>query len=485
MCGIMGYVGNREATTILMNGLKRLEYRGYDSAGVAVIENGAVQMRRSEGKLVNLEKVLADDPCSGTIGIGHTRWATHGRPSEINAHPHKADRIVVVHNGIIENYLALRERLADRGRVFSSETDTEIIAHLIDEYIKEGNDFETAVRLALKDIRGSYAIGVLDEGDQSTLIGARSASPMVVGLGEDEYFLASDIPALLEHTREMIFLEDEEIVVLDPSGYRFVDLDGGVVEHEVRRIEWTLLQAEKEGYKHFMLKEIYEQPQAVTDTFRGRIYPDEGEVYLESALTEDQYRAAKRLIIVACGTSYHAALVAKFMIEEICRIPVEVDLASEFRYRNPLVDDETLLVSISQSGETADTIAAQEEAASRGATTLTICNVVDSSIVRKADGVVYTHAGPEISVASTKAFTTQLTALYLLALRLGRLKGSLDKDRTSVLLEELISLPQVMEEVLKQDDLIRKIARKTMHFRDFLYLGRGSTYPPRATPPAR
>jgi len=478
MCGIVGYIGTREAPALLLTGLRRLEYRGYDSAGLATLDDAEVHIRRCEGKLHNLERELAVRPCKGTIGIGHTRWATHGRPSEINAHPHRAGAVVVVHNGIIENYLALREDLQSRGRTFSSETDTEIVSHLIDEEIAEGLDFPSAVRAALRKIEGSYAIGALSSSEPGLLIGAKQSSPLVVGLGEGENFIASDIPALLEHTRRMVFLEDGEVAVLTAGDLEITDLEGKKIHREPRTIAWTLLMAEKGGYKHFMLKEIFEQPRAVTDTIRGRVSGAADGIYLDGPGMEvGSLDGVERVGIVACGTSFHAALVGKFMIEALSAVPVEVDLASEFRYRDPLVGEDTLLVLISQSGETADTIAALEEGRRKRARVLSICNVVDSNIARKSDAVLYTHAGPEISVASTKAFTTQLTALYLLALQLGAGSGRLGPERLRELIRDLVHLPHLMEEVFGQDGRIQEIARRYFHATDFLYLGRGINYP--------
>ncbi|HEY6009339.1 MAG TPA: glutamine--fructose-6-phosphate transaminase (isomerizing), partial [Geobacteraceae bacterium] len=416
MCGIVGYTGSQSATPIILEGLKKLEYRGYDSAGICTIDGGCAEVVRSEGKLVNLERLLVATPLAGTIGIGHTRWATHGRPSEANAHPHEAGSIIVVHNGIIENYLAMKEMLIGRGRVFRSETDTEVIAHLVDERLKETHDFEKAVRQALQELRGAYAVCILCKQEPETLIAAKQGSPMVVGLADGELFVASDIPAILAHTREMVFMEDGELVVFRGGVPAFSTIAGAPLAKQPRHIDWSPLMAEKGGYKHFMLKEIYEQPRAVRDTIAGRLQEEEGDVFLEEMqLAPAELAAIQRIVVIACGTSWHAGLVGKFLIEEHCRLPVEVDIASEFRYRNPVIDERTLLVLISQSGETADTLAAMREARSRGAKAVAICNVVDSSIAREADGVIYTHAGPEIGVASTKAFVTQLIALYLFA----------------------------------------------------------------------
>ena len=478
MCGIVGYIGDQEATPIILEGLRKLEYRGYDSAGIATLVDGKAEIRRSEGKLKNLEKLLNECPLSGAIGIGHTRWATHGRPSEINAHPHKAGPVIVVHNGIIENYLPLREQLKSAGHTFSSETDTEVISHLIDATLKTEPDFEKAVILALAQLRGAYAICVLNELAPDTLIAAKLGSPMVVGLGDKEFFIASDIPAILAHTREMVFMEDGEMVVCRDGKASFSTIGGVALEKKARHIDWSPLMAEKGGYKHFMLKEIHEQPRAVRDTIAGRLQETEGDVYLEDLNFNDQQLASiKRIVIIACGTSWHAALVGKFYIEEHCRIPVEVDIASEFRYRNPVIDQQTLAIVISQSGETADTLAALREAKSRGAMNMAICNVVDSSIARESAGVIYTHAGPEIGVASTKAFVTQLAALYLFTIRLGRATGSIDAAKGLGMILALKKVPAMLEEVLKLNDCTEKIAKKYMNARDFLYLGRGKNFP--------
>jgi len=479
MCGIVGYIGERESASLLLEGLKKLEYRGYDSAGIALLdEGGEIQTRRTEGKLSRLIEEFQANPCDGTLGIGHTRWATHGKPSETNAHPHRSGPVVVVHNGIIENYLELRDHLQARGRSFLSETDTEIIAHLIDLCREDETPLEDAVRMALKQVKGSYAIAVISQDEPSRLIGAKKASPLVMGVGETEFFLASDIPALLDHTREMIFLEDEEMAILRRDGYQVTTLSGEAVQREPTRITWTPMMAEKGGYKHFMLKEIHEQPHVITDTVRGRIQGRNREVYLEDiGLEEAILKKVKRISLVACGTSWHAALIGKFMIEGLCRIPCEVDLASEFRYRDPILSKQTLFTAISQSGETADTLAATEEAIRKGALTLGICNVVDSSIARKCQGVLYTHAGPEISVASTKAFSTQVAALYLLSLYLGRIQRKIPERSMEGYLTELKKLPLLVEDVLSREKSVEAIARKYSHCQDFLYLGRGIHYP--------
>jgi glucosamine--fructose-6-phosphate aminotransferase (isomerizing) len=478
MCGIVGYIGKQDATPIILEGLRKLEYRGYDSAGVCVINSGRASIRRSEGKLLNLDKLLAKEPASGEIGIGHTRWATHGRPSEKNAHPHQAGAIIVVHNGIIENYLELKKMLKELGRDFKSDTDTEVISHIIDEKLKETGDFEQAVRLAIQELRGAYAVCILCESEPGTLIAAKKGSPMVVGLGENEFFVASDIPAILAHTREMVFMEDGEMVVFRDGKAAFSSVEGKLLEKKARHIDWSPLMAEKGGYKHFMLKEIFEQPRAIRDTIAGRLAEEEGTVYLEELEISDADLAGiDRIFIVACGTSWHSALVGKFLIEEHCRIPVEVDIASEFRYRKPIVNDKTLMVLISQSGETADTLAALREGKARGAKNVAICNVVDSSIARESNGVIYTHAGPEIGVASTKAFITQLVALYLFTIKLGRTIGTIEKEKGRAMVSALIHVPVLVEKVLELNPRMEKIARTYMHARDFLYLGRGISYP--------
>ncbi|HET6421275.1 MAG TPA: glutamine--fructose-6-phosphate transaminase (isomerizing) [Geobacteraceae bacterium] len=478
MCGIVGYIGNQEATPIILEGLRKLEYRGYDSAGVCVIDAGRADLRRSEGKLVNLDRLLAKVPATGKIGIGHTRWATHGRPSETNAHPHQAGSVIVVHNGIIENYLELKGKLKSLGREFKSETDTEVISHVIDEKLKETGCFEKAVRLALQELRGAYAVCILCENEPGVLIAAKQGSPMVVGLGAGEFFVASDIPAILAHTREMVFMEDGEMAVFSGGNAVFSTVDGQPLDKKPRHIDWSPLMAEKGGYKHFMLKEIFEQPRAVRDTITGRLMEEEGSVFLEGLkLSDDELSRVERICIVACGTSWHAALVGKFLIEEHCRIPVEVDIASEFRYRNPIVNDKTLMILISQSGETADTLAALREGKRRGAKNIAVCNVVDSSIARESNGVIYTHAGLEIGVASTKAFVTQLAALYLFTIKLGRTIGTIDQVKGRSMVASLIRVPALLDKVLELNPQMEKIARTYMHAGDFLYLGRGITYP--------
>jgi glucosamine--fructose-6-phosphate aminotransferase (isomerizing) len=478
MCGIVGYIGKREAAPLILGSLKKLEYRGYDSAGIAVLNEGQVAVRRCEGKLSNLETILEREPMPGTIGIGHTRWATHGRPSETNAHPHRAGDVVVVHNGIIENYLELKKQLIQTGTKFFSETDTEIVAHLVAEKIAKGMDFLEAVRKSLKEIQGSYALLFLNQKDPKRLIVAKNSTPIVIGWGEGETFIASDIPALLDYTRKVTFLEDGEIGEVSLGSFRLLNGRGTTVKRPFREITWDAVQARKDGYRHFMLKEIHDQPRAIADTFRGRISLKDGEVSLENIqFTANQVRQVKRIHLVACGTAWHACLIGKFMLEEIAQIPAEVDYGSEFRYRAPLMDPRSVLLMVSQSGETADTLAAVEIARQKKAKVLSICNVVDASIPRKSDGVLYTHAGPEISVASTKAFTTQLTALYLLAIALGRSNGNLSRPQAKKLIEDLMHLPAWVEEALKIETNIETLARDLTNSPDFLYLGRGINYP--------
>ena len=478
MCGIIGYIGPRETKEVLLEGLRRLEYRGYDSAGIALYHEGKVVIRRSIGKLRELEKKTAEEKFSGHSGIGHTRWATHGRPSEANAHPHKAGGVVVVHNGIIENYLGLKAALAREGHTFKSETDTEILSHLIQSNLFKGLNFEEAVRQALLQVQGSYAVAVLYEGEKEKMIAARKESPLILGLGQGEHFVASDIPAILPYTRKMIFLEDGEMAVIEADGFRISTLWGEERKRPPKDILWDPVTAEKGGYKHFMLKEIFEQPRAVTDTIRGRISLETGDVSLtESGLTPKALKDIRRVVIIACGTSSYAALVGKFMIEEIARMPVEVDLGSEFRYRDPLIGSRDLLLAISQSGETTDTLAAFREGKEKGARTLAICNVVDSSLARQSEGLFYTHAGPEIGVASTKAFTCQIVGLFLLAIKLGLTREALGPQEAKILLENLTKIPHQLQKVLELNEAIIPLAKKYMNARDFLYLGRGVNYP--------
>jgi len=461
-----------------LESLKKLEYRGYDSAGIAVLHDGHVSIRRSEGKLKHLEEVLRRGPLRGGVGIGHTRWATHGRPSETNAHPHRAGSVAVVHNGIIENYLELKEYLVKRGARITSETDTEIVAHLVEEKIQKGADFLGAVRKSLGEIHGSYALVFLSLRDPERLIVAKNSTPIVIGWGQSETFVASDIPALLDHTRKVTFLEDGEVAEVSSKGFQVWDGRQRVVRKAFKKITWDAVAAQKGGYRHFMLKEIHEQPRAITDTFRGRISLKSGEVSLaEINLKKKDHARIKKIHLVACGTAWHACLVGKAMLEEIAHIPVEVDYGSEFRYRTPLIDSHSLLLLVSQSGETADTLAAIDLGRIKKTRIVSICNVVDSTLVRKSDGVLYTHAGPEISVASTKAFTTQLTALYLFAVWLGRVNGCLKPAGARRLLEDLMRLPHWIEEALKLEGEIAKMTQELSEVQDFLYLGRGINYP--------
>ncbi len=478
MCGIVGYVGTRECASILMSGLEHLEYRGYDSAGLAVFDGQAMRRVRAAGKLRNLSDLLAKNPLSGCIGMGHTRWATHGAPTEQNAHPHKAGPVTVVHNGIVENHLALREQLQKRGCKFESDTDTEIFSHFIREKIEQGIDLENAVRAVLNSVEGSYALVVFSETEPDKLVAAKNASPLVIGLGEGEMFLASDIPAILKYTNQFVFLEEGELAVLTCDSWRLTNLEGVAVSREPKRIMWRAAQAEKDGFKHFMLKEIFEQPRALADTLRGRLNLEDGDVRLQDVrLKDEEIQSLRRIVISACGTAWHAGLLGRFFIEQAARIPVEVELASEFRYRDPIVDEHTLFIAVSQSGETADTYAALREAKSRGAQILSICNVVDSSIARDSDHLIYTHAGPEIGVASTKAFTTQVLVLQLLAVRLGRAIGYLSAEQGRAVLQQLLQLPVLFEQLLSCAPKVRSIAQTYMNARDFLFIGRGVNYP--------
>ncbi len=480
MCGIIGYIGPADAVEVIMEGLSRLEYRGYDSAGLALIDQGDFAVRRAEGKLSNLTARLRAEPLSGNMGMGHTRWATHGKPNETNAHPHVAGSVAVVHNGIIENYLELKEELAQRGHEFSSETDTEIVAHLIANNLANGcESLEEAVRRALARIRGSYALVILDSTQPDLMIGARKDSPLILGLGEPgEFFLASDVPAFLARSNRVVFLEDGDVVVVQGGAWRVCDLQGRAQERPETTISWSPAMAEKAGYKHFMQKEIFEQPRALVDTLSGRAKAGEDQVFLpDIGLSADQLIRAKRLVLLACGTSYHAALVGKFLIEGLARLPVEVDLGSEFRYRDPLVGPDDLAVAISQSGETADTLAAVREATSKGAKAIAVCNVVGSSLTRESRGVIYTHAGPEIGVASTKAFTTQLIVLYMLAVHLGRLRGTLDAEAGRGLINDLVQLPGLVQQAVEMEDQVTAVAEEFCTAEDFLYLGRGICYP--------
>jgi glucosamine--fructose-6-phosphate aminotransferase (isomerizing) len=479
MCGIIGYIGSQKVLPILIEGLRRLEYRGYDSAGVAVVRNGAIELRRSAGKLARLEEVLAVNPLEGEYGIGHTRWATHGRPTEENAHPHRdcTGQIVVVHNGIIENYLDLKRQLLLEGHRFVTETDTEIVAHLVEREM-QGDGLENAVRRALLYLRGLFALVLISADDPNKIVTVRNGPPIVVGLGENEYFVASDIPAVLSHTRDVVFLGDEEMAVITPDGVEFTDYSGRAVSKKSTRVSWDPVMAEKAGYKHFMLKEIFEQPWAVKETVLGRASVESGQVFLqEIEIPDEVLRNVERVVILACGTSWHSALVGKFMIESLARVPVEVDYGSEYRYRDPIVSKNTLAIVITQSGETADTLAALREAKKKGARSIAICNVVGSMATRETDGTVYTHAGPEIGVASTKAFTTQIVALHLLAIYLGQIRGTLTAEAARPHLDALTQLPLLLEQTLKCEPVTEDIARRFYQRSDFLYLGRGINYP--------
>jgi glucosamine--fructose-6-phosphate aminotransferase (isomerizing) len=481
MCGIVGYIGERGAVGIILEGLKRLEYRGYDSAGVAVLGTDGLQVRRSAGRIKQLETILREQPVKGSMGLGHTRWATHGRPSEENAHPHTdcTGSLVVVHNGILENYLPIKERLAAEGHTFKSETDTEVLAHLIERHLRDVTRLEDAVKRALRELRGSYAIGVVSARAPDRLVAAKhGAGAVVVGLGAGETFIASDIPALLPHTRDVVVLEDGEVVVVRRDGVELSTLADQPVQREPTRILWDPILAEKGGYRHFMLKEIYEQPRAVTDTFRGRIVPESGNVVLPDVnLDPAAVREIQRIVLIACGTSYHAAIVGRFMLERLTGIPCEVDLGSEFRYRDAVVGPETLVVALSQSGETADTLGAVKAARARGTPLLAITNVVGSALSREATGVLYTHAGPEIGVASSKTFTAAMTACYLLALYLGRQRGALTPEEGRKRMQDLLEVPRLMEVALDLDAQVAELARQLFHYQNFLYLGRGIHYP--------
>jgi glucosamine--fructose-6-phosphate aminotransferase (isomerizing) len=479
MCGIIGYIGSKRVVPILIDGLRRLEYRGYDSAGVAVVRAGTIDLRRSAGKLARLEEVIATAPLEGEYGIGHTRWATHGRPTEENAHPHRdcTGRIVVVHNGIIENYLDLKLQLQKEGHTFVTETDTEIVAHLVEREMKD-DGLEQAVRRALLYMRGLFALVLISADDPNKIVTVRNGPPIVVGLGDGEFFVASDIPAILSHTRDVVFLGDEEMAVITPAGVEFTDYSGRAVSKKSTKVAWDPVMAEKAGYKHFMLKEIFEQPWAVKETVLGRASMESGRIFLHEIEIPDQaLRAVERIVILACGTSWHAALVAKFLFETLARVPVDVDYGSEYRYRDPIVSSNTLAVVITQSGETADTLAALREAKKKGALSIAICNVVGSMATRETDGTVYTHAGPEIGVASTKAFTTQIVALHLLAMYLGQIKGTLSAADAKPHIEGLTQLPLLVEETLRCEPLTEEIAKRFYQRSDFLYLGRGINYP--------
>ena len=486
MCGIVGYVGKKSVVPVIIEGLRRLEYRGYDSAGIAVSGNGnGLEIRRAEGKLRNLEEAIRQKPLHGTYGIGHTRWATHGRPTEENAHPHRdcTGKIVVVHNGIVENYLSLKKKLIEEGHKFTTETDTEIIAHLVEKYsAPSGNghriSLEDAVRQTVKQISGVFALAVISTDEQNKIVAARNGPPTVIGLGNDEYFVASDVPALLQHTRDIFFLADGDMAIVTADGVQLTDFNGKPVVRQVQHVSWDPIQAEKGGFKHFMLKEIYEQPRAVRDTTLGRVSQDTGHIFLDQMeISEAEFRSAAKINILACGTSWHAGQAGKFMIESLARVPVEVDYASEWRYRDPIVEPNTITLVISQSGETADTIAAQREAKSKGSKTLAICNVVGSMITREAGGTIYTHAGPEIGVASTKAFTGQLTALYIFAMYLAQIRGVMPLEKSRAAMLELTRIPAKLENILTHDQACDDLAKRYQKVHDFLFLGRGIHYP--------
>src|SRR5215472_2632892 len=479
MCGIVGYIGTQKAVPVILEGLKRLEYRGYDSAGLAVYcDDDSLAVRRAKGKLRNLEEAIRMSPVDGSFGVGHTRWATHGRPTEENAHPHRDcnGNLVVVHNGIVENYLSLKHQLQAEGHAFKTETDTEIIAHLVEKHF-EGS-LEDAVRTAVKELTGVFALAVISRTDPHKIVAARNGPPVVIGIGDNEYFVASDVPAILSHTQDMFFLADGDMAILTPEGVQLTDFDGRPVQRQVSHILWNPIEAEKGGYQHFMLKEIFEQPRAVRDTTLGRVGQESGRIFLdEMDITPAEFAAFRQVKIIACGTSWHAALAGKFMIEKLARIPVEVDYGSEFRYRDPIIQPDTLTVVISQSGETADTLAAQREAKNKGSRTLAICNVVGSMITREAAGTVYTHAGPEIGVASTKAFTSQLTALFILAMHLAQSRNRLEESVSRCFVQELIRIPGKIETILGHDAQYEELARKLFRATDFLYLGRGVHFP--------
>jgi glucosamine--fructose-6-phosphate aminotransferase (isomerizing) len=484
MCGIVGYVGSRNAAPILVGGLKRLEYRGYDSAGIALLDgNEAFTLRRAVGKLRALESVLEREPVGAArFGVGHTRWATHGRPSEENAHPHRDpdDRVVLVHNGIIENYLELKSELLAEGATFRSETDTEVVAHLVAREMRKGSPLETAVQDVAARLSGIYALCAMAVDDPGKIVGARLGPPLVAGVGKGENFLASDLTALLEHTRDIVFIEDNETVVITEDKVEVFGPDRAPRPLKVRHIAWDPVLAEKGGYRHFMLKEIHEQPRAINDTLAGRISLDRGEVFFapdEFPQTDADLKSVERVYMASCGTSWHASLVGKFFLERLARVPAEVDYASEFRYRDPLVDRNTLITIVTQSGETADTLAALREAKARGARSIAVCNVMGSTATRESEGTILTHCGPEIGVASTKAFTAQLTALYLMALRIGAARGVLDRDAVRDRLTDIVHLPSLVERTLELDEAIQALARTYKDAKDFLYLGRGVNYP--------
>ena len=480
MCGIIGYVGTRDVVPVLIGGLKKLEYRGYDSAGIAIVDGSGVEVVRAEGKLSNLESKLNDQPLHGTFGMGHTRWATHGKPNENNAHPHRdcSGKVVVIHNGIIENFLPLKQRLQKAGHEFRTETDTEVVAHLIEENMKDGTKFVDAVKKTLKELEGHYALVMIDGDESGTIVAAKHGPPLVLGLGDNENLVASDVAPLLAYTRNIIYLEDGEYAVIDQKNVSLFNRRDEKVEREPKRILWDAVMAEKEGYRHYMLKEIHEQPRAVRDTFNGRMFEESGEIFFnDMQFTPADWAKIRKVQIIACGTSWHAGLVGKFLLDDAARIPIEVDYGSEYRYRNPIIDENTLVIGVTQSGETADTIAGMQEAKRHGAKLVTICNVIGAAATRMSDGVIYTNAGPEIGVASTKAFTTQLTAFYLLALYIRQLRGANVDDRRYAM-HEMGVIPHKIEHFLaKQETHIEALAHKYSKSQDFLFLGRGVHYP--------
>ena len=475
MCGIVGYEGNQEACDILIEALKRLEYRGYDSAGIAIWDKGSIKIERKKGKVDDLRKTVCDGTFKGKLGLAHTRWATHGSPSEKNAHPHKAGDVVVVHNGIIENYMEIKERLRKDGHKFLSDTDTEVIPHLIIHYMNKGKSFIDAVRTTLKELKGSYALGILKERER-ILVAAKKESPLIVGVGEGEYFIASDAPAIINRTNKFIFLEDDDIVIIKDNTLKLINIDGENIKRKIHQVQWTDAMAEKGGYKHFMLKEIFEQPRAISDTLIGRVQEERGEIDFEEIKLPD-LKKIKKIWMVACGTSYHACMIGKHIFESNLRIPVETDIASEFRYRDPILSKNDLLILVSQSGETADTIAAMKEAKKKGAYTLSICNVLGSTLARDADGVIFTHAGPEIGVASTKAFTTQISVIFMLMLYIGKGLGVLDSRDMRNHILEIKKIPHKMQTILEMASSIEETARKYMSYKNFLFLGRGIHFP--------
>jgi len=482
MCGIIGYIGYRQAQPVLLDGLKRLEYRGYDSSGMAIIhpQKKTISIRKSAGKISVLEKIITSKPLRGNVGIAHTRWATHGAPNQVNSHPHAdcSQELTIVHNGIIENYESLKLELIKQGHSFKSQTDTEVIVHLIEKFYKKGVLLEEALCLALKRVTGSFAVGVVSSREPDKIVGARSGSPLIIGIGEKENFIASDVPAVLDYTKEVIFLDENEVVVLTGEGFRITDLQGKNISKKIVRISWDIAQTQKKGFRHFMLKEINEQPQIIVDFLNLRIDKKTGGInFQEQHIPEERLRTIKNIAIVACGTAYHAGMVGKYILELICPVPVTVDVSSEFRYRNLFIDRETLVIAISQSGETADTLAGVREAKKRGSAVLSICNVLGSTLTRESDGVIYTHAGPEIGVASTKAYTAQLVALYLFAFYLARIRGLLSDDKLDKYISELRTIPRAQEKILKEQELIAKLARRHSHFGSFLYLGRNINYP--------